>query len=198
MNKVVNATVTPDSFCPYPLIGRNIGLDDLLECARLAKSAHDVVEPIMQHAVLTRAQVWKEQKLELQAEQTRCAECPLIKKPEEVSQLVATTDENSEISLTTPSGTEEGEVSEPGLEAKDTSEADKNGMQVVAEVNSEVGEAVNVGLVIPSIELGASLGKEYRNSLARDDTLKEWNGWEDQRKHGFMWDQGLLKWCVDV
>ena len=71
---VVKATVTPNSFCPYPLVGRNIGLDNLLECARLAKAAYDVADPIK------RAQSKKELKLEIQAAET----WQKIKKPEEV------------------------------------------------------------------------------------------------------------------
>ena len=86
IDRVVKATVTPTSFCSYPLVDRNIGLDNLLECARLAKAAYDVADPFKQHAVQTRAQSKKELKLELQAAKTRREEHPLIKKPEEVCQ----------------------------------------------------------------------------------------------------------------
>ena len=61
-------------------------MDNLLECARLAKAAYDVADPFKQHAVQTRAQSKKELKLELQAAETRREEHPLIKKPEEVCQ----------------------------------------------------------------------------------------------------------------
>ena len=46
IDRVVKVTMTPNSFCPYPLVGRNIGLDNLLECTRLAKVAYDVADPI--------------------------------------------------------------------------------------------------------------------------------------------------------
>ena len=189
IDRVVKATVTPNSFCPYPLVGSNIGLDNLLECARLAKAAYDVADPIKQHAVQTRAQSKKELKLELQAAETRREEHPLIKKPEEVCQLVATTNENSETRLTTPPEAEGGSVSEPRPETEDTASAEGNGERTVAKVNCEVDGDLNVGLIIPSVELGASLSAEYCGDLAKDESLKEWKSWADERKNGFMWDR---------
>ena len=40
-------------------------------------------------------------------------------------------------------------------------------------MNSEV----DGDLIIPSVELGASLGAEYCGDLAKDESLKEWKSW---------------------
>ena len=62
-------------------------------------------------------------------------------------------------------------------ETEDTASAEGNGERTVAKVNSEVDGDLNVGLIIPSVELGASLGAEYCGDLAKDESLKEWKSW---------------------
>ena len=68
-------------------------------------------------------------------------------------------------------------MSESRPETEDTASAEGNGERTVAKVNSEVDGDLNVGLIIPSVELGASLGAEYCGDLAKDESLKEWKSW---------------------
>ena len=88
-------------------------------------------------------------------------------------------------------------MSESRPETEDTASAEGYGERMVAKVNSEVDGDLNVGLIIPSVKLGASLGAEYCGDLAKDESLKEWKSWVDERKNGFMWDQGVLKRYVE-
>ena len=55
----------------------------------------------------------------------------------------------------------------------------------------------NLGLTIPSMEIGVSLGAEYRGAIAHDDTLAEWKSWGEKRLNGFLWDNGILKRVVE-
>ena len=62
----------------------------------------------------------------------------------------------------------------------------------LAVVKDKVDAELNLGLVIPSVELGASLGAEYN-----DETLKEWKGWGTTRTNGFLWEDGIIKRVVE-
>ena len=73
---------------------------------------------------------------------------------------------------------------------------DENG-EPLAVVNESIDADVNVGLVIPSMELGASLGDEYKGAMENDETLKDWKCWGSARKNGFLWDSGVLKRNVE-
>ena len=56
IDKVVSAAVTPDSFITHPLIGRNVGVADLLECATAALKLQKKGKSVEAHTVQTRAQ----------------------------------------------------------------------------------------------------------------------------------------------
>jgi len=43
------------------------------------------------------------------------------------------------------------------------------------------------------MEEGSSLRSEYRGAVAEDETLSEWRRWGKERKHGYLWDDGVLK-----
>ena len=47
------------------------------------------------------------------------------------------------------------------------------------------------------MELGSSLGAEYKGTIAQDDTLREWKGWGTARTNGFRWESGVLKRNVE-
>ena len=66
-----------------------------------------------------------------------------------------------------------------------------------AKVCESVDPNCNLGLIIPAMELGDSLGVEYRAELAGDDTLVEWKTHADVRRYGFLWDDGILKRVVE-
>ena len=67
----------------------------------------------------------------------------------------------------------------------------------LAVAKDKVDSELNLGLVIPSVELGASLGAEYKGALGSDETLKEWKGWGTTRTNGFLWEDGILKRVVE-
>ena len=55
VNTTLTATVVTDQYCTHPLVGRNVGLDNLMECLALAKAKLDG-KTVVQHQVQTRAQ----------------------------------------------------------------------------------------------------------------------------------------------
>ena len=85
---------------------------------------------------------------------------------------------------------------EPEAVVDVTPTLDENG-DPLAVVNVSIDTDVNVGLVIPSMELGASLGDEYKNAMENDETLKDWKCWCSARKNGFLRDSGVLKRNVE-
>ena len=52
----------------------------------------------------------------------------------------------------------------------DVTQLDKNG-EPLAVPNHSVDPSINIGLVIPAMETGASLGEEYKGAI---EMLKEW------------------------
>ena len=158
--KVVSAAVTLDSFITHPLIGWNYGVADLLVCATAALKLQKKGKSVEVHAVQTRAQTKREAKAEQQADVIRQAEQPVIKLPEVLEQ-----------NATSPVLVEDPE--------QDTAETDEGGNATVVEkgepvavINDKVDSNVNLGLIIPSMELGRSLGAEYKGGIAQDDTLR--------------------------
>ena len=196
IDREVTAVVTPDSFISNPLIGRNVGIDDLLVCAGMARALQKTGTQVEAHAVKTRAQSKKEVKAEQQAEVTRSAENPVIWKPEEVEQVVVQTVIRAETrpEVTSPNPGEA--AGEPEAVVDVTPTLDENG-EPLAVVNESIDADVNVGLVIPSMEFGASLGDEYKGAMENDETLKDWKCWGSARKNGFLWDSGVLKRNVE-
>ena len=192
IDREVTAVVTPDSFISNPLIGRNVGIDDLLVCAGMARALQKTGTQVEAHAVKTRAQSKKEAKAEQQAEVTRSAGNPVIRKPEEVEQVVIQTVVRAETrpEVTSPNPGEA--AGEPEAVVDVTPTLDENG-EPLAVVNESIDADVNVGLVIPSMEFGASLGDEYKGAMENDETLKDWKCWGSARKNGFLWDSGVLK-----
>ena len=87
---------------------------------------------------------------------------------------------------------------------QDTAETDEGRNATVVEkgepdavINDKVDSDVNLGLIIPSMELSSSLGAEYKGAIAQDDTLREWKGWSTARTNGFRWGSGVLKRNVE-
>ena len=173
IDREVMAAVTPDSFISHPLIGRNAGVDDLLQCAIQIRELQQKNTRVEMHAVKTRAMTAKEEK---QAEVTRKEEKVVITKPEELEQVHT--------------------LMGPDAVAADNTPQDTNG-EPLAVVNKKVDPELNIGLVIPSMELGASLGAEYKGAMESDETLRESNGWGSARSKGFLWDNGVLKRVVE-
>ena len=128
------------------------------------------------HAVQTRAMTAKEEKVERQAEMVRNAEKAVIMTPEELDQ---------ENTLTVQ------EAAEVDFTSQDT-----NG-EPLAVVSERADPKVNIGLAIPLVELGASLGAEYKGAMEEDETLREWKGHGTSRSKGFLWDNGVLKRVVE-
>ena len=154
----------PDSVISRPLLGRNLGLDELLQCAVQARDLQRKPPQVTAHAVKTRAITAKEAKEEQQAVMIREAEQAVIIKPEELQPAVL----------------------EPVVDA---TQLDKNG-EPLAVPNDSVDPSVNIGIVIPVMETGASLGEEYKGAILGDETLKEWKGYGTSRSKGFLWDNG--------
>ena len=172
----VSAAVAPDSFLAHPLVGRNVGVDLLLQCGNMAVEQRKKDTSAEAHAVQTRAMTAKEEKEERQAEVIRNAEKAVIRKPEELEQVNT---------LTVPDAVE-----------ADNPPQESNG-EPLAVVNENVDPKVNVGLVIPSMELGASLGAEYKGAMEGNETLREWKGYGKDRSKGFLWENGVLKRVVE-
>ena len=152
IDREVMAAVTPDSFISHPLIGRNAGVDDLLQCVIQIRELQQKNTRVEMHAVKTRAMTAKEEKDEWQEKVTRKEEKVVITKPEELEQVHT---------LTVPDAVE-----------ADNTPQDTNG-EPLAVVNEKVDPELNIGLVIPSMELGASLGAEYKGEIESDETLRE-------------------------
>ena len=81
--------MTPDDFMVHPLIGRNVRIDELLECAVVTRVLQKKSARSDVHAVTTRAQSAKEKKVEQQAEVTRLAEQAVITNQVELVQREA-------------------------------------------------------------------------------------------------------------
>ena len=174
IDKEVSAAVTPDDFMVHPLIGQNVGIDELLECAVVTRALQKKSAGSDVHAVTTRAQSAKEKKAEQQAEVTRLAEQVVITNPEELVQRE-----------TSPVEAEESQLNALDVEEDDPTSGQDDG-EPLAVVKDKVDADLNLGLVIPSVELGASLGAEYKGALGSDETLKEWKGWGTTRTNGFL------------
>ena len=172
----VSAAVVPDSFLAHPLVGRNVGVDLLLQCGNMAVEQRKKDTSAEAHAVQTRAMTAKEEKEERQAEVIRNVEKAVIRKPEELEQVNT---------LTVPDAVK---VDNPPQESNS---------EPLAVVNENVDPKVNVGLVIPSMELGASLGAEYKGAMEGVEMLREWKGYGKDRSKGFLWENGVLKRVVE-
>ena len=92
VDTTVTATVVPDQYCTHPLVGRNVGLDNLMECLALAKVKLDG-KAVVQHQVQTRAQEQQQQAADLQGEDVRQAEQLDVCEPEEAENSVTELDE---------------------------------------------------------------------------------------------------------
>ena len=182
IDKEVSAAVTPDDFMVHPLIGRNVGIDELLECAVVTRVLQKKSAGSDVHAVTTRAQSAKEKKAEQQAEVNRLAE-----------QAVITNLVKWEAS---PVEAEESQLNALEVEEDDPTSGQDDGEPLTV-VKDKVDAELSLGLVIPSVELGASLGAEYKGALGSDETLKEWKGWGTTRTNGFLWEDGILKRVVE-
>ena len=176
IDKVVSAAVAPDVFRAHPLVGRYVGVDLLLQCGTLAVERQKKINPSGAHAVQTRAMTAKEEKVERQAAVVRNAEKAVITMPEELDQ------ENTLMIQ---------EAAEVDFTSQDT-----NGEPLVV-VSERVDHKVNIGLAIPLVELGASLGAEYKGAMEEDEMLREWKGHGTSRSTGFLWDNGVLKRAVE-
>ena len=186
VDRKVQAAVVPDSYIFCPLIGMNIGIDEIYEAIGVARQAIRAEQEAKIQAVQTRNQCNKEEQLELEAARTRKAEKPAIQRPEQLKPVITRVEEAEE---TTPAESE--------TETVDTSSVEEDGEQLVASVTSVVDADKNVGLVLPSMEIGAGLAAEYKGALEVDESLKEWKLWAREQKNGFRWDQGVLKRSVE-
>ena len=116
---------------------------------------------------------------------TRLAEQVVITNPEELVQRE-----------TSPVEVEESQLNALDVEEDDPTSRQGDG-EPLAVVKDKVDADLNLGLVIPSVELGDSLGAEYKGALGSDETLKEWKGWGTTRTNGFLWEDGILKRVVE-
>ena len=166
VDREVQAAVVPDSYICGPLVGMNIGVDEIYEAIGVARQAIKAEQDATIQAVQTRSQTKKEREAEKVAARTRKAEKPGIRKPEEVEPVVIQAEEVTEAG---PGGAQEAEETEPGepdTVAVDTSSAQEEGEQMVADVSDDVDVTQNVGLVVPVVEIGASLAAEYKNWMS--------------------------------
>ena len=177
IDALVTAAVAKNGLLKHPLIGRNVGVKLLLDCCRQAVHGDKDIETLEAHAVKTRAQTKKEEREDLTVEAVRQAEQAQIVDPSEVTQTAVAEDLQEAA----------GVVSTMVIPEEDTQ----------AKVCESVDLNCNLGLIIPAMELGDSLGVEYRAELAGDETLVEWKTHADVRRYGFLWDDGILKRVVE-
>ena len=186
VDTTVMATRVSDQYCTHPLVGRNVGLDNLMECLALAKAKLDG-KTVVQHQVQTRAQERQQQAADLQGDDVRQAEQLDICEPEEAENSVT-------------------ELDEPGVAVVEVEETvdpavaldkvlDLGDAEVTVMSDTSVDGSVNLGLEIPLMKRGSSLNQEYSHSVMLDETLKR--QWAESKKHGFCWVHGLLKRCVE-
>jgi len=77
---------------------------------------------------------------------------------------------------------------EPEVISMDVSE-----MQADEREEEKEGEDM---VAIPSMEEGSSLRSEFREEVVEDETLSEWRIRGKERKHGYLWDHGVVKKMV--
>ena len=172
VDTTVTATVVPDQYCTHPLVGRNVGLDNLMECLAIAKAKLDG-----KMVVQTREQERQQQAADLQGEDVRQAEQLDVCELEDAENLVMELDEPGVAVV------EAEETVDPAV-ALDTV-LDLEDAEATVMSDTSVDGSVNLGLEIPLIKRGSSLNQEYSHSVMLDETLKEWRQWAESKKHGF-------------
>ena len=96
IDKCVQAAVVPNSYISCPLIGMNVGVDEMFAAIGMARETIKAEEQSKVQAVKTRAQVKKDREAEQKAAETRRAEKPRIRKPETEAEDTSTVEEDGE------------------------------------------------------------------------------------------------------
>ena len=82
VNKIVRAVIVPDMYTHRPLIGMDIGPEDMFKAIEHVMSLQKSEQV---RAVTTRSQSKKEEEAELMAEQTRLSDQISIQNPEQIT-----------------------------------------------------------------------------------------------------------------
>ena len=208
IDKEVEAVVVPDDYTHSPLLGMNIGPDDMYNAIsharQIAKQKQQEVEQSKVCAVQTRAQAKREREQEMRAAETRTEEQPDIKDPEEIQQTAELVEQGSveQVETAKPGEADGAEVEQmeeesAGEPETQESQSEDDSEDVLAEVISTVDAEKNLGVSIPAMELGTSMVGEYKEAVEIDDTLSAWKSWGREWKNGFKWDDGMLKRMVE-
>ena len=86
VNKIVRAVIVPDMYTHRPLIGMDIGPEDMFKAIEHVISLQKSEQV---RAVTTRSQSKKEEEAELVAEQTRLSEQISLRNPEQITQATS-------------------------------------------------------------------------------------------------------------
>ena len=195
MNKIVRAVIVPDMYTHRPLIGMDIGPEDMFKAIGHVMSLQKSVQV---RAVTTRNQSKKEEEAELVVEQTRLSEQISIRNPEQITQATSGEMHGESIAQETGVGDARSVANESVqedemevVETKGEEEREEGEVRVIEEASEEAG------MQIPLAEQGGSLAAEYKVAVTEDQSLEKWRVSADQSVNGFKWDQGLLKKLVE-